>query len=371
MCVTAAGSASCFVRNHNDTLLVCLTSHQGCSITYMSPGKVFTPLLPPDRLYRKDPLPPLTLRERTAYLSVFEHFSRTGYQIPSIAHGELTEDEKFWLSYECILRFLRGSRWKPHETIKRLENTLKWRREFGFYTHLTPGRVEKEAQSGTQIILGYDTQGCPAFYMIPSKQIWNESRCLQYTVFMLERCIDLMPPGVETINLLVTYTNASSQPSLPCVCTLLNTLQTHYPERLSHASLSNTPLILTLLLKFVLTFIDPITRSKFKHEPTSLLQERIFIPQQLMKQTWGGAIEFEYHHDKYWKELIKLSDERKGRWKERWRGLGSLIGTREWIYKQLDENASETMFVDPDTEVRDDGCDHRLCSPLSWVVIDD
>lgn len=70
----------------------------------MSPGKVFTPLLPPDRLYRKDPLPPLTLRERTAYLSVFEHFSRTGYQIPSIAHGELTEDEKFWLSYECILR---------------------------------------------------------------------------------------------------------------------------------------------------------------------------------------------------------------------------------------------------------------------------
>ena len=237
MCVTAAGSASCFVRNHNDTLLVCLISHQGCSITHMSPGKVFTPLLPPDRLYRKDPLPPLTLRERTAYLSVFEHFSRTGYQIPSIAHGELTEDEKFWLSYECILRsvllpyfniaipidcllifrFLRGSRWKPHETIKRLENTLKWRREFGFYTHLTPGRVEKEvcrddsfleasaetdtlqAQSGTQIILGYDTQGCPAFYMIPSKQIWNESRCLQYTVFMLERCIDLMPPGVEYV----------------------------------------------------------------------------------------------------------------------------------------------------------------------------
>ena len=90
-----------------------------------------------------------------------------------------------------------------------------------------------------------------------------------------------------------------------------------------------------------------------------------------MKQTWGGAIEFEYHHDKYWKELIKISDERKGRWKERWRGLGSLIGTREWIYKQLDENASETMIVDPDTEVRDDGCDHRLCSPLSWVVIDD
>lgn len=338
-------------------------------------GKVYTPLPPPDHLYRKDPLPPLTPRERESYKEVLEYFSKTGYKLPGVSkeNGELTDDEKFWLSYECILRFLRGSRWKPLETIQRLETTLKWRREFGLYTHLTPDRVEKEAKNGTQILLGHDTQGRPAFYMIPNKQTWNtsnESRHLQYSVFMLERCIDLMPPGVEDINLLVTYTNTSSQPSITYARTLLNTLQTHYPERLSHASLSNTPLILNLLLKFVLAFIDPITRSKFKPDPSSLLKDRIFAPQQLMKQTWGGTLDFEYQHDKYWKELIRVTDERRERWKEQWRGLGSNIGTREWKYKR-DKSASETMSVETSVEERDDGREHKLQSPSTWVVIDD
>lgn len=120
-------------------------------------------------------------------------------------------------------RYLRGTGWKPLETIQRLESTLKWRREFGLYTHLTADRVEREvrpflqypfpthvsnsleydqAKSGTQILSGYDTRGRPAFYMIPSKQTWNttsETRHLQFAVYMLERCIDLMPPGVEYV----------------------------------------------------------------------------------------------------------------------------------------------------------------------------
>ncbi|KAJ3576467.1 hypothetical protein NP233_g420 [Leucocoprinus birnbaumii] len=338
--------------------------------------KVYVPLPPPDHLYRKDPLPPLTPRERETYKEVLEHFSEPGYKLPGVSKGndELTDDEKFWLSYECILRFLRGSRWKPSETIQRIENTLKWRREFGLYTKLTPECVEKDGKNGTQILLGYDTQGRPGFYMIPNKQSWNssnESRHLQYCVFMLERCIDLMPPGVEAVNLLVTYTNTSSQPSLSYTRTLLNTLQTHYPERLSHASLSNTPLILTILLKFVLTFIDPITRSKFTPDPSSLLKDRTFTPQQLMKQTWGGTLDFEYHHDKYWKELIRITDERRERWKERWRALGSAIGTREWRYKR-DEGASETTSVNTSAEATDDRQERKLHhSPSTWVVVDD
>jgi hypothetical protein len=207
-------------------------------------AKVNGPLTPPDNLYRKDPLPPLTPREKESYKDVFEYFSKAGYRLPGVSEGsgELTDDEKFWLSYECILRsinysplrslptdglpifhtrFLRGTRWKHFEAIQRLENTLKWRREFGLYSHLTTDRVEQEVQPlftasfhmhvsngsdfeqarhGTQVILGYDTQGRPAFYMVPDKQSWNstsESRHLQFTVFMLERCIELMPPGVE------------------------------------------------------------------------------------------------------------------------------------------------------------------------------
>ncbi len=67
-------------------------------------GKVYTPLPPPDGLYEKDPLPPLTEKERQSYNQVRQHFAETGYRLPGEAHGKLTEDEKFWLSYECILR---------------------------------------------------------------------------------------------------------------------------------------------------------------------------------------------------------------------------------------------------------------------------
>ncbi|KXN81534.1 CRAL-TRIO domain-containing protein C23B6.04c [Leucoagaricus sp. SymC.cos] len=347
-----------------------------------SKDKTYTPSAPPDDLYRSDPLPPLTPRERDSYKEVFEHFSKSGYKLPDVpaTNGELTEDEKLWLSYECILRFLRGAKWKPLEAIKRLEDTLKWRREFGLYTSLTADCVEKEARSGTQILLGHDTQGRPAFYMKPGKPALdtsNELRHLQLVVYMLERCIDLMPPGVETINLLLTYTSTSTQPSISYARTVLSILQTHYPERLSHASLSNCPVILSILLKFVLAFIDPITRSKFKPEPTSLLKECIFTPEGLMKQTWGGSLDFEYQHEKYWNELIRITDERRESWKAKWRELGSILGTREWKYKQSDVHRDERKVAElaiasiSASKARGDGREHRLRSPSGWVVLDE
>ena len=83
-------------------------------------------------------------------------------------------------------------------TIKRIEDTLKWRRDFGLYDTLTAELVEPEAVSGVQFLFGYDTCGRPALYMSPGKQTTEESpRQMQYTVWILERSIDLMGPGVE------------------------------------------------------------------------------------------------------------------------------------------------------------------------------
>jgi hypothetical protein len=73
---------------------------------FSKPRKIYTSLPPPDDLYKKDPLPPLTPKERITYSEVLEYFSRPGFKLPDVSNGsgELTEDEKFWLSYECILR---------------------------------------------------------------------------------------------------------------------------------------------------------------------------------------------------------------------------------------------------------------------------
>ena len=55
-----------------------------------------------------------------------------------------------------------------------------------------------QSVTGKEIIFGFDKKGRPALYMIPSRQNTNvQLQQLQYAVWMLERCIDLMGPGVE------------------------------------------------------------------------------------------------------------------------------------------------------------------------------
>ena len=103
-------------------------------------------------------------------------------------------------SYECILRYVRATKHDASESIKRLEGTLKWRRDFGLYTSITPAHVEPEAVTGKEFIFGYDTRGRPALYMCPSRQNTEESpRQIHFVFWIMERAIDLMGPGVEYV----------------------------------------------------------------------------------------------------------------------------------------------------------------------------
>jgi len=93
--------------------------------------KVYQPLAPPDHLHAENPRAELAEPERDKYNTVLEHFTAPDYKLPGFeAHdsgvadeketikdeenciegerrkwtSELIEEEKFWLSYECILR---------------------------------------------------------------------------------------------------------------------------------------------------------------------------------------------------------------------------------------------------------------------------
>lgn len=287
-------------------------------------------------------------QQEEAYQAVLDHFSRKDYALPTkgeladeeddfsfptLEKGELTEDEKFWLSCECMLRFLRACKWNVTATIQRLEDTLRWRREFGLYSTVTPEHVEPEAVTGKQIIYGFDCERRPAFYMFPSRQNTEEpTRQCEFAVWMMERAIDLMGPGVESVTLLINCANRTKKPSMSSTRRTLSVIQRHYPERLGTAMIINVPFWMSTFYALIAPFIDPYTRAKLRFN-SHPVKEGLFSADMLMRE-WNGTRNFVWSHDKYWSELIQLSERRRKAWRQRWRELGGHVGIKEWDYKR-------------------------------------
>jgi hypothetical protein len=61
----------------------------------------------------------------------------------------LADIEQCFLTKECILRYLRATKWNVNEAKKRLEGTIVWRREYGTDT-LTSETIEPEVISPLQ-----------------------------------------------------------------------------------------------------------------------------------------------------------------------------------------------------------------------------
>ena len=199
--------------------------------------------------------PELTTEQTTKYNSLHNTVaSWTDLPTSSAANAPsspLSETERIWLTRECLLRYLRATTWNVAQSATRLRATLTWRREYGLYTKITPEHVSIENETGKQWILGYDTAGRPCHYLNPNRQNTERSdRQLEHLVFMMERAIDLMPPGQETLALLMNFadTKSSQGASIQQGRQTLSILQNHYPERLGKALLTNCEFYVVLLL---------------------------------------------------------------------------------------------------------------------------
>jgi hypothetical protein len=160
--------------------------------------------------------------------------------------GPLTDAERMWVTRECLVRYLKATRWDTDEAERRVLGTLAWRREYGVGPDetLTPALISPENETGKQLLLGYDMQGRPCQYLNPGRQNTEPSpRQVQHLVFMVERVIDLMPPGVETLSLLINFKSSKGRsntaPGIGQAREVLSILQTHYPERLGRALIIN------------------------------------------------------------------------------------------------------------------------------------
>lgn len=221
------------------------SSSVAASLRDKPPGPIKTPFVDP--LPSAKPLEPkaLTDDQQAKYDEVLTTV-KLWKEIPSTKEkeGPVTEEEIMWLTRECILRYLRATKWNAPEAAKRLLATLTWRREFGLLEH-TAEHISPENETGKQIIFGYDDHARPCHYLNPGRQNTESShRQVEHLVYMLERVIDIMVPGQESLALLINFKQSKSRsntsPPIGIAREVLHILQTHYPERLGRACVINS-----------------------------------------------------------------------------------------------------------------------------------
>ncbi|WOO76452.1 CRAL-TRIO domain-containing protein [Vanrija pseudolonga] len=244
----------------------------------------------PERNYTEEELGKITqLREYTSTLQL----------PPSDAYAPW--EARFLADPAVHARYMRAAKWHVEDAKKRIKATVEWRREFQ-PDLIEPGEIEVEQETGKLVISGFDRNGRPLMYMRPGRQNTKETpRQLRYTVYFLERCIDLMPAGQESVTLVIDYASISfSQRTSPRMAMdVLHVLQNHYVERLGRALLVNVPWFFSAFFTAVSPFIDPVSRDKIRFNPAIL---ELIEPDQL-ESDYGGTVNFVYEHGVYWKEL--------------------------------------------------------------------
>ncbi|KAJ5697499.1 CRAL/TRIO domain protein [Penicillium malachiteum] len=277
----------------------------------------------------------LTADQQTKYEAVLKTVSEWT-TVPNTSEKNaptdpITDDERMWLTRECLLRYLRATKWNVQEAETRLLGTLTWRREYDL-KKFTPDYISIENETGKQIILGYDINARPCLYLRPSEQNTEKSdRQIHHLVFMLERLIDLMGPDQETLALVVNFGGSKSgqNASIGQAKQTLNILQNHYPERLGRALVVNSPFYIWGFFKIITPFIDPLTREKLKFNEDL----RLHVPAEQLMKTVGGDVEFEYDHSVYWPALNKLAEQHRDAKRARWIENGKRVGESENFLK--------------------------------------
>ncbi|CAR21715.1 phosphatidylinositol transporter [Lachancea thermotolerans CBS 6340] len=310
--------------------------------------KIETPIEKPPASVKPPAEKELDEGQTKKYQEVLKHFSDPELRISTSEKEKdaelqpLSDLEKAWLTRECFKRYLRATKWDVKECIERIALSLAWRRQFGINNfgeengdRLTSDAVAVEEETGKQVVLGFENDARPILYLKPGRQNTKTShRQVQHLVFMLERVIDFMPEGQDSLALLIDFKDHSDVPKvsgnskIPPIGVgkeVLHILQTHYPERLGKALLTNIPWLAWTFLKMIHPFIDPLTREKLVFdEPFPK-----YVPEDQLDKLYGGYLDFTYKHDVYWPKLKEIAAKNRSHYLSRFEKFGSKVGLSE------------------------------------------
>ncbi|CAK1362446.1 CRAL-TRIO domain-containing protein [Cercospora beticola] len=294
-------------------------------------GPLKTPIPRPAASTKPTPLPKLTAEQETKYAAVLAQVSQWTTIPTSNAKGApsapLEDRERMFLTRECLLRYLRATKWVTADALKRLQGTLSWRREYGADT-FTHDYISPENETGKQIQLGFDKEQRPCLYLNPGRQNTKMSdRQIHHLCYMLDRTLEMMPAGQESNCLIINFKNAKSGaiPTMGQARAVLDILQNHNPERLGRALITDTPWYVNAFFKVISPFIDPVTREKMKfNEDMSN-----YIPKEQLWNEFGGDVPFDYDHSIYWPAFEAEFTKKRDAYKKRWELGGKRIGEFE------------------------------------------
>lgn len=307
---------------------------------------------PPKNYGQPHPPPNITEEEYEKYTVVLKYFQNESLALPlnTSSHDEvegLIPEEKCWLTRECLLRYLRAAKWDVDQALKNISSTLVWRREVGLsqtdknVKPLKSEVVSVENETGKQLILGFDINRSPLFYMKNGRQNTEPSfRQVQLLIFMMECAVIMAPQGVETITVLIDFKNykepgiiSDKMPPLSIAKLCLAVMQNHYPERLGKCVMFNIPWFAWAFLKMVHPFLDPRTRQKaIFDEP---FEKHIDASQ--LEAIYNGKLDFKYRHDVYWPDMVEKVEKLHEKRFKRFLSFGGVVGLSEFDLKG-DEN---------------------------------
>lgn len=301
-------------------------------------------------------------KQQQDYDSVLRHFQNTElYPVkekdcPKDEYKPLNDNEKAWLSRQCIQRYLRACDWKVDDVIKRLTCSIGWRREFGIaggeFDTLTSETVKVEGETGKIIVFGYDKGGRPCLTLFNGRQNTKTSfRQIQHMIYLLERSVDFMPQGQDKLALCVDFKKypeaCTYEPKVPAVSVgkdVLHILQYHYPERLGRALFINIPWLVWGFLKICWPFVDPYTKKKVRFDEPFLNS----IDADQLAVNHGGDVNFEYKHEDFWDELDRLAANKRRVVMDNYHRLGGGIGLSEWDLKQGVDDVDVGLDMPPE-----------------------
>jgi len=236
--------------------------------------------------------------------------------IQKLENEGLTPKERKFCDEACLLRYLRARDWDIKKANKLLRDTLEWHEEYKPEL-ITAEDLKEEASTGKMYRRGFDKMNRPVIFMNPGKENSTDYvRNVKLLVYTLERAIDSMTDGVETMTWIIDFNGYSRKNTLPySVCMeVLGILSNHFPERLGACFFVDTPWVFSLSWKALSPFINPVTKSKvhFVNGSPSAKEQVFnkFFDMSQLDEKYGGTNDFIYNHEVYWSNEIELDNQR-------------------------------------------------------------